>query len=534
MKKKALSILLAAVLCLALLPIQASAAETLRMVGTDCIFTFNMWDVGDTIRLSNVAEITTTDRFNGEYWPYPVDCAVVYGQTTLTLLKSGILYASPWNGSRYGANLGDVTGKSINGSNAVSEPSEKNIGATLTLSEPGFYYVPYSVGGDSMFFSVEIRPALPKTTSANAAYAAYLRQIVAEYGILAQFTGGNVPNDLAVSGRAHPTGLFYGALVDFDENGEHELVTLYYEGAADDYFGVTCEVWSAPGGALKKLYSNKDNYGMPFGMAGNGPEGSISLTQMDGKPYLYTRQIGYTGSTKVEVDTLFSLTGGAWKSVHELVWSIQYPDEGGETHYYSKDGAETTAAVYQSACAKLSEAEAMLASTLSDGWSLRVGVPDYHTAVETFLASLDSMKTAKPTASAVLVDGKRVEFEAFEIDGNNYFKLRDIAAVLSGTPKQFNVKWDGTQNIISLISGASYTAVGGELTKGGAAGGGVTPGDASLLLDGAPLKLTVYTISSNNYFKLRDLGQVLNFSVLWDNKTGTIVIDTTSAYTPEV
>lgn len=37
------------------------------------------------------------------------------------------------------------------------------------------------------------------------------------------------------------------------------------------------------------------------------------------------------------------------------------------------------------------------------------------------------------TKSSILVNGNLVEFEAYLIDGSNYFKLRDIAKIISGT-----------------------------------------------------------------------------------------------------
>lgn len=45
----------------------------------------------------------------------------------------------------------------------------------------------------------------------------------------------------------------------------------------------------------------------------------------------------------------------------------------------------------------------------------------------------------KPTASKVSVNGKDVSFEAYNIEGNNYFKLRDLAKALTGSNKQFEV-----------------------------------------------------------------------------------------------
>ncbi len=135
--------------------------------------------------------------------------------------------------------------------------------------------------------------------------------------------------------------------------------------------------------------------------------------------------------------------------------------------------------------------------------------------------------TAAVTTSKVLVDGKQVAFEAYNINSNNYFKLRDIAMALNGTAKGFEVAWDGKNNAISLTPGKAYTAVGGEL----AVSAKPTAKQAALstskiYLDGEEIQLTAYTIGGNNYFKLRDFEQAIGIVVGWDQKTNTVSIDT--------
>ena len=142
-------------------------------------------------------------------------------------------------------------------------------------------------------------------------------------------------------------------------------------------------------------------------------------------------------------------------------------------------------------------------------------------------------QTAIPTASTVMVNGKQVSFDAYNIGGNNYFKLRDMAYVLSGSEKQFEVTWDGAKNAINLISGAPYTAVGGEMAAKGDGNKQATPTTSVIYLDGVQVTLTAYNIGGNNYFKLRDLGQAFDFEVDWDAAAATIVIDTTKTYTPD-
>ena len=137
---------------------------------------------------------------------------------------------------------------------------------------------------------------------------------------------------------------------------------------------------------------------------------------------------------------------------------------------------------------------------------------------------------ATPTSATVIVNGKPVAFDAYNIEGSNYFKLRDVAFALSGTAKQFDAVWDGERNAISLISGKPYTVEGGEMAGKGS--GNKTPvlTNSKIYLDGKEVKFTAYNIDGNNYFKLRDIGEAFDFSLVWDGASNTISIDTNKAY----
>ena len=138
---------------------------------------------------------------------------------------------------------------------------------------------------------------------------------------------------------------------------------------------------------------------------------------------------------------------------------------------------------------------------------------------------------AKYTDSKVLVDGKEVKFEAYNIKDNNYFKLRDIAMVLNGTSKQFEVSWSEATNSIQLRPGESYTVVGGELAQGDGQTKIAGTGTKDIVVYDEPVALTAYMINGNNYFKLRDLGKLFDFSVSWDEANNCVVIDSTLPYT---
>lgn len=138
---------------------------------------------------------------------------------------------------------------------------------------------------------------------------------------------------------------------------------------------------------------------------------------------------------------------------------------------------------------------------------------------------------AIPSNSVVNINGKAVDFDAYTIAGNNYFKIRDLAKVLNGTEKQFEVGWDNVNKSINLVSGQSYTVVGGELSKSDSKGKQAIESTSTIYKDGEEVQLKAYTIGNNNYFKLRDIGRAFNFDVDWDNATKTIKVNTSVEYT---
>ena len=136
----------------------------------------------------------------------------------------------------------------------------------------------------------------------------------------------------------------------------------------------------------------------------------------------------------------------------------------------------------------------------------------------------------QPSTHVVTVDGERVDPQGYNINGYNFYKLRDIAYILNGTDSQFNVTWDGANNRIVLTDDAAYQEVGGEMTSSvSAAIKNVSESDSTIVLDGKTLSLTGYRINGNNYYKIRDVGSALGFSVDFDPETEIVLIGSANA-----
>ncbi len=140
--------------------------------------------------------------------------------------------------------------------------------------------------------------------------------------------------------------------------------------------------------------------------------------------------------------------------------------------------------------------------------------------------------TAYPATMTVMLDGKQVKPVGYNINGNNYYKLRDIALILNGTTAQFGVSWDKSTRSMNLTPGSGYEAVGGELGAIPTKNATAQTSNETVLINGIKASLTAYNVDGYNYFKLVDLGDALGFDVGYESKTRTVLITTPTVEQP--
>ena len=135
-------------------------------------------------------------------------------------------------------------------------------------------------------------------------------------------------------------------------------------------------------------------------------------------------------------------------------------------------------------------------------------------------------KKASPSDANLILNGVSTPLTAYIINDFNYFKLRDIAFLLQGTDKQFEVKYNAADGSAGIISGEPYTVGGSELSVAVDGARPYTPTTSSILYNGVAHTYEVYLIDNFNYFKLRDLGELLGLEIGWVQETHTVTIDT--------
>ena len=138
--------------------------------------------------------------------------------------------------------------------------------------------------------------------------------------------------------------------------------------------------------------------------------------------------------------------------------------------------------------------------------------------------------TAYGRSQSLLLDGNTVNLQAYNISGNNYFKLRDLAYLLNGTQAQFAVGYDAAAKAITLTGGQPYEVAGGEGVLQAERTLKVQPMQAALYINGQLQDVTAYNIDGNNYFKLRDLAKLMDFGVGYDAVSKLVSLDPNTGY----
>ena len=145
-----------------------------------------------------------------------------------------------------------------------------------------------------------------------------------------------------------------------------------------------------------------------------------------------------------------------------------------------------------------------------------------------------SVQAAGPLAHAstqtVQVNGTPVELQAYALaDENgyltNYVKLRDIAYLLNGTSAQFEVGWDGA---VQVTTGRSYTSNGSEMYTPFSGDRPYSVPSTTTQVDGVEVPLDAIFLTDDTgggytYYKLRDLGAALDFTVEWSGEQGICI-----------
>ena len=154
------------------------------------------------------------------------------------------------------------------------------------------------------------------------------------------------------------------------------------------------------------------------------------------------------------------------------------------------------------------------------------------TLLPTAFAESKTVEATK-TSQKLTLDGKDVKVGFYNIAGSNYIKLRDLAAIFNGTEKKFDISYDKKNNSFIILKERDYKKVKGDLEEIKDEKAEATMSVKKVLINYNPEGSEIYQeksaqtalINGNNYLKLRDLSDLVGFSIKYDKKTNTIELE---------
>jgi hypothetical protein len=130
----------------------------------------------------------------------------------------------------------------------------------------------------------------------------------------------------------------------------------------------------------------------------------------------------------------------------------------------------------------------------------------------------------------VTVNSNVAAYEMYKVEGDDYFKLRDLAYAPNGSNKQFAIGYDVNNNAITLTSSKAHTPTDSDMKQGNSMIKIAKPAASKIFLDGKELNIPVYTIGENNFVRVHDLMKALDVNV---SVFVGLSIDTSKGYMDE-
>lgn len=117
-----------------------------------------------------------------------------------------------------------------------------------------------------------------------------------------------------------------------------------------------------------------------------------------------------------------------------------------------------------------------------------------------------------------------IDISSYSIEGSNYVKLRDVAAILVGEFYQFNVDYDKERNLVIVEPYIHYNKSESDLSKITNNKAKASVSKKPILINGEEKLVNMAYINGNNYMKLRDIASLIGFPVDYEKQSETVLL----------
>ncbi len=134
------------------------------------------------------------------------------------------------------------------------------------------------------------------------------------------------------------------------------------------------------------------------------------------------------------------------------------------------------------------------------------------------------------TKQSLSINGVAKSFNAVNINGNNFVRLRDIASAFNGSAKQFNVVYTGSDNTAAMTALTAYVPDAANPDNQAVNFVNPQPSAQTLTFNGQQVQVVAYNIGGSNYVNLRQISALIDAQVNYNAVSKAISINTSSPY----
>lgn len=127
--------------------------------------------------------------------------------------------------------------------------------------------------------------------------------------------------------------------------------------------------------------------------------------------------------------------------------------------------------------------------------------------------------TARRAADNIYVYNQKADLSAYTVAGNTYVRARDFAAATG-----CGLTYDPETASIHLNAGEPYDPAGEVTPPAGGASVQASPTTQAVYINSVRTAVQGYRIAGYNYFRLRDLGRALGWSVVYNGAQGRVEV----------
>ncbi len=134
-----------------------------------------------------------------------------------------------------------------------------------------------------------------------------------------------------------------------------------------------------------------------------------------------------------------------------------------------------------------------------------------------------------PKGTKIIIDGKEEHLISYDIKGDDYFNICDVAIALKETKAKFDISWDKDENSIHISTNKTFSGdqeISSEILENPSA----ISMTSTVYKDDVQIFLGTYDIAGEIFSKLTDIARLLDFGISTSNGDTLFEIDTTQSF----